>query len=81
MVFPLRLKHLKSAATGAALAGSTKMPSLEASHFCAARISESSTISKQPPDSETALMAPSQLAGRPIRIAVATVSGLSIGAP
>ena len=45
------------------------------------KISSSVTESIIPPDSSRAASANSQLAGFPIRIAVATVSGLAIGSP
>ncbi len=59
----------------AALAGSTKMPSWLASQRCALRISSSVTISIAPFESAIAADASCQLAGLPIRIAVAIVSG------
>ena len=59
-------------------AGSQKIPPLAAIRRCAASISSSLTMSMTPPDSSRALTAPCQLAGLPILIAVATVSGTSI---
>jgi len=44
-------------------------------------ISSSVTMSINPPDSSRAATAPCQLAGLPIRIAVARVSGFSTGWP
>src|SRR4030095_2490790 len=70
-------QHLKSPAIAAALAGSAKIPSCRASHFCAARISSSVTMSIAPRDSLMAAHACFQLAGLPIRIADAIVSGFS----
>ena len=46
-----------------------------------ARISSSLTASITPPDSSRAASAPDHEAGLPIRMAVATVSGSSTGAP
>jgi len=62
----------------AAEAGSPKIPATDAMIFCAERISPSLTISIKPPDSSRAATAFCQLAGFPIRIAVATVSGFSM---
>src|SRR5215212_5727906 len=61
----------------AAEAGSQKTPSSWASISWAARISASVTLSMRPPDSRAAERAPSLLAGEPILMALATVSGLS----
>ena len=72
--------YFSSPATDAADAGSAKMPPAAISRY-AARISESVTMSMIPPDSSRALVAPFQLAGLPILIAVATVCGSSIGCP
>src|SRR5271166_1229969 len=72
--------YLSSPATDAADAGSANTPPLAISRY-AARISESVTMSIIPPDSSRALVAPFQLAGLPILIAVATVCGSSIGWP
>src|SRR6476659_347747 len=71
-------QHLKRPAIDAALAGSTKIPSCCASQLCAARMSSSLTTSMPPCDSTIAMRACCQLAGFPIRIAEAIVSGLSI---
>src|SRR6266487_3349420 len=71
-------QHLKKPAIDAALAGSTKIPSCCASHLCAARMSSSLTTSIPPCDSTMAARACCQLAGFPIRIAEAIVSGLPI---
>src|SRR5437016_1831829 len=71
-------QHLNKPAMDAALAGSTKMPSFFASQAWASRISESCTISIAPRDSSIAKRACFQLAGFPIRIAEAIVSGASI---
>ena len=68
-----------SPATEAALAGSTPMPSSLARSFWAARISSSVTDSAVPPVSRIALRAFLAFTGFPIRIADATVSGLSSG--
>ena len=65
-------------AVTAALAGSTKIPSFCASQLCAARMSSSLTTSIAPRDSKMAARACFQLAGFPILIAEAIVSGLSI---
>ncbi len=65
----------------AADAGSTKMPSVLASSLCASSISSSETESIAPDDSAEALTACYQLAGFPILIAVATVSGESTTSP
>src|SRR5436305_98341 len=69
--------HLNNPAIDAALAGSTKIPSLDASQLCAAKISSSVTTSIAPFDSSSAARACFQLAGLPIRIADAIVSGLA----
>ncbi len=61
----------------AAEAGSQKTPSSWASISWAARISASVTLSMRPPESRAAERAPSLLAGEPILMALATVSGLS----
>jgi hypothetical protein len=71
-------QHLKSPAIEAALAGSTKTPSCCASHLCAARMSASLRTSIAPRDSAMAARACCQLAGFPIRIADAIVSGFSM---
>ena len=70
-----------SPATEAADPGSAKTPSVSTTILYAATISSSDTMSISPPDSSRALIAPSQLAGLPIRIAVASVSGRSTGFP
>ena len=72
---------LRKPAIGAAQAGSTKMPAKRMMSACARRISSSVTARMKPPDSSRAAIARSQDAGLPMRIAVATVSGLEIGAP
>ena len=71
-------QHLKRPAIDAALAGSTNIPSCCASQLCAAKMSSSLTTSIPPRDSTIAARACCQLAGFPIRIAEAIVSGLSI---
>src|SRR4029077_17927944 len=71
-------QHLRKPAIDAALAGSTKIPSCCASQRCPARMSSSLTTSIPPRDSTIAARACCQLAGFPIRIAEAIVSGLSI---
>jgi len=58
--------------------GSAKIPSLRAIKLNASRISSSVTDVILPPDSSRAFVAKFQLAGFPMRIAVATVSGSSI---
>src|SRR5208283_3941559 len=63
--------YLSSPATDAADAGSANTPPLAIKRY-AARISESVTMSIIPPDSSRAVVAPFQLAGLPILIAVAT---------
>src|ERR687894_534538 len=68
---------LRRPAIPAAEAGSQKIPSSRASNSWAASISSSVMLSMRPPDSRTAAKAPSLLAGEPMRIALATVSGLS----
>jgi hypothetical protein len=68
-------------ATEAADAGSQKTPSRAPSSSYAARISSSVTARIAPRDAVTAFIASSQRAGLPIRIAEATVSGFSTGAP
>src|ERR687894_1494790 len=68
---------LRRPAIPAAEAGSQKTPSSRASKPWASRISSSVTLSMPPPDSRAAANAPSLLAGDPMRIALATVSGLS----
>src|SRR5436853_4635511 len=69
--------HLNNPEIDAALAGSTKIPSLDASQLCAAKISSSVTTSISPFDSSSAAHACFQLAGLPIRIAEAIVSGFA----
>ena len=73
--------HLVNPATEAAEAGSQKTPSSLASAWYASRISSSVTIWTAPEDSSTACSASFQLAGLPIRMAVATVWGCSITWP
>ena len=68
-------------ATDAADAGSQKTDSSVARNRYASRIYSSVTAAMPPPDSLAADVAPYQLAGLPIRMAVATVSGNSIGCP
>src|SRR5688572_4921893 len=70
-----------SPATDAAEAGSAKTPSRDAMSLYALTISSSVTMAIRPPDSSLARTAPSQLAGFPIRMAVARVSGSFTGAP
>ena len=65
----------------AADAGSTNTPSYIESMRCASKISASVSSSNQPSESRTTALAWFQLCGLPIRIAVATVSGFSTGAP
>src|SRR5688500_19088611 len=67
----------KRPAMPAAEADSQKTPSSWASISWAARISPSVTLSIRPPDSCAAESAPSLLAGEPILMALATVSGFS----
>ena len=71
-------QYLKNPAMAAALAGSTKIPSCRASHIWAPRISSSVTTSTAPRDSAMAARACFQLAGLPIRMADAIVSGCSM---
>lgn len=66
-------------AMDAAEAGSQNTPSRLAKLFWASVISSSVTLSIRPPDSSLAASARFQLAGFPIRMAVAIVSGFSIG--
>ena len=68
-----------SPATDAADAASQKTDSSDARNRYAARISSSVTAVMAPPDSLAAAVAPYHEAGFPIRMAVATVSGFSIG--
>ena len=68
-------------ATLAADAGSQKIPSLAAKNRYAPRICSSVTAATAPPEAVIAFIASSQRAGLPIRIALATVSGCSTGAP
>ena len=68
-------------ATDAADAGSQNTDSSSARMRYAARISSSVTALMLPPLSLAAAVAPYHDAGFPIRIAVATVSGDSIGCP
>ena len=72
---PFLAEHLSRPAIDAALAGSTKMPSRRARNRCASRISASVTISMAPCESRMAAVASFQLAGLPMRMALATVSG------
>ena len=65
----------------AAEAGSQKIPSSEARMRYADRICSSVTALTAPPDAVMAFIASSQRAGLPMRIALATVSGCSTGAP
>src|SRR5215210_1386765 len=65
----------------AAEAGSQNTPSSRASISWAARISASVTLSIRPPESLAAARAPSPLAGEPILMALATVSGFSKSCP
>src|SRR5579871_3653549 len=75
------LTHLMMPANAAALAGSTKIPSVRAMVRYAWRISSSVTLSMNPLDSLMASVAPCQLAGLPMRMAEATVAGLATGLP
>ncbi len=68
-------------AIDAADAGSQKIPSDSATSLYASRISASLTMRMSPPDSSRAASACFQEAGFPIRMAVATVSGLRTGCP
>ena len=61
--------------------GSAKIPSVRAKRLYAARICSSVTSSILPFDSFAAFTANSQLAGFPIRIAVAIVSGFLMTSP
>src|SRR5229473_5872202 len=79
-IFPSMTSRMSSA-SGAADAGSAKSPSLFARRIWAARISVSVTAAISPPDSSRALVAPSQDAGLPMRIAEATVRGCAIAWP
>ena len=71
---PFLLALIKPA-TDAALAGSHRTPSVLANSLYASIISSSDTKSITPPDLSLAFSAFSQLAGFPILIAVAIVSG------
>ena len=73
--------YLSRPATDAAEAGSQKMPSRAPSSEYASSISSSETARTSPRDAVKAFIASSQRAGFPIRIADATVSGNSTGAP
>ena len=68
-------------ATDAAEAGSQNTPSDAPRNSYAARISSSVTARIAPRDAVTAFIASSQRAGLPMRMADATVSGFSTGAP
>src|SRR5947209_14525541 len=68
-------------ATLAADAGSQKTPSPAASNRYASRIWVSDTARTAPPDEVIDSIASSHRAGLPMRIALATVSGCSTGAP
>src|ERR1700722_1305823 len=68
-------------ATEAAEAASQKTDSCCAKKVYAPRISSSVTAVMEPPDSLAAAVAEYQLAGLPMRIAVAIVSGFSTGWP
>ncbi len=70
--------HRINPATEAMLPGSAKTPSRRASHDCASRISASVTMSIAPAEPAMASSAPDQLAGFPMQMAVAMVSGFSI---
>ena len=70
-----------SPATLAADAGSHSTPSFAARNRYASRICSSVTALTAPPEEVIASIASSQRAGLPIRIALATVSGCSTGAP
>src|SRR4051794_1320369 len=73
--------YFRSPATDAALAGSQNTPSRCASVRYAPRISSSDTARTSPRDVVIAVIASSQRAGLPMRIALATVSGFSTGLP
>ncbi len=75
------LQHFNNPATAAALAGSTKSPSLHASHRWAERISASDTISIEPQDSLKADLAIFQLAGLPILFRLARTQIFDISLP
>src|SRR5208282_3510901 len=75
------LYNLITPASDAAEAGSQKTPSHDATSLYAASISSSVTMSMSPPDWSLADSALFQLAGLPILIAVAIVSGFSIRCP
>ena len=70
-----------SPATDAADAGSQNTPSRAPSSEYASRISASDTARTSPREAVNTFIASSQRAGLPIRIADATVSGDSTGAP
>ena len=78
-VEPSATPTLRRPATEAADAGSQNTDSFVAKKRYAARISSSVTMSIAPSDSAAAAAAGTQLAGLPIRIAVAIVSGCSTG--
>src|SRR3954469_15090429 len=73
--------YFRSPATDAAEAGSQKTPSRAPSSAYASRISSSLTARISPRDEVTASIASSHRAGFPMRMADATVSGDSTGAP
>src|SRR6266550_7957547 len=79
-IFPSRTSRNRRA-NGAADAGSANRPSLPARRIWAARISVSVTALIAPPDSSRAMVAPSQEAGFPMRMAEATVFGSATGLP
>ena len=68
-------------ATEAEDAASQKTDSWDARNVYASMISSSVTAVMEPPDSDAAAVAEYQLAGFPMRIAVAIVSGSSTGCP
>ena len=74
---PRVLAHLARPATAAAEAVSQKTPSKRVRSPYASRISSSETMSMLPCYSRTASAAPCQLAGFPMRMAEAMVSGRS----
>ena len=80
MIFP-DLTCLITPANEAFDPGSAKTPSVFANNLYACKISSSDTISISPQDCSAASTAYDQLAGLPMRIAVAIVSGSSITCP
>ena len=78
-VEPSGTPFLRSPATDADDAASQKTDSCWARNVYASKISSSVTAEMDPPDSDAAAVAEYQLAGLPIRMAVAIVSGFSTG--